>query len=229
LLKEFLSQFLYNLIYLSCMKIKLRVKLLVFVLVLFALFSCCREDPVESERIALTENEQQLIPYEIGQHINFIHSNGYEFEFEVTDDTLEWQTYSEFCEWNCCGQEYISYQVRTTTLESAYPDLTINISIGSYGFGYYPEFLSLDINHRHFLSIAYDSLANFACDPRYGMNCLDSVIIRDKTYKDVVEKKFDSHYFIEDSTILIPESVFYNHLGLLQIKMSDEETFSVNP
>ncbi len=198
----------------------------VFGISLIVITSCCREDSVETARYELTEGELKLIPYEYGQKINFIHSNGYEFVFSVTQDTMEWRTYSPFCEGNCCGLDYISYQVRTTKLESSYPVLTITMSIDSYSD--YPGGFSLDINHRHFLTMKYDSLANFICAQSYDMICFDSVIIHNKTYKNVVEKKFDSHYFIDDSTIQVPETILYNSLGLLQIKMSNEETFSIN-
>ena len=207
---------------------KLKISHFSIVLLLALFVSCCREDPVEIARIELSQDELELIPYNYSQQVNFIHSNGYEFAFSVTTDTIVWDSYSAFCEWDCCGQEYVSYQVKTTTLESAYPNLVVTISIMGYDYGNYLKFLGLDINHRHFVSMPYDSLANFVCEPRYEAVFLDSVIIRDKPYKEVIEKKFDNHYFIDDSTVLIPESILYNDLGLLQIKMSNEETFSIN-
>lgn len=212
------------------MKIKLSLKLIgfAFASAVFALTSCCTEESVETARYQLSGNELELIPYENGQKIGFVHSNGYEFDFTVTEDKLEWQVYQEFCEWNCCGLDYYSYEVRTTKLASAYPDLTIEMSIGSYSYGYYPSFFNLNINNRHFLSIQYDSLANFICNSSSGVICFDTVSIQNEIYTDVIEKKFDIHYFIEDSTILVPESILYNSLGLLQIKMSNAETFSIN-
>jgi hypothetical protein len=212
------------------MKIELTFKLIgfAFASAMFALTSCCRDESVETARYQLSGNELKLIPYENGQKISFVHSNGYEFDFTVTEDKLEWQVYQEFCEWNCCGLDYYSYQVRTTKLASAYPDLAIEMSLSSDAYNLYPRIFSLNINNRHFLSIQYDSLANFICSPSNGTICFDTVSIQNEIFTDVIEKKFDMHYFIEDSTILVPESILINSLGLLQIKMSNAETFSIN-
>lgn len=197
---------------------------------LFVITSCCREDSVETARYELTEGELQLIPYEFGQKINFIHSNGYEFDFTVTQDTMEWRTYSPFCEGNCCGLDYISYQVRTTEMESSYPALKLKMTVGEFGYDEnYPKFFSLDINHRHFLSIQYDSMGSFICNNDQEVLCHDTISIQNEIFTMVVEKYFDSHYFIDDSTILVPGSALYNNLGLLQIKMSNDETFSIKP
>ena len=75
--------------------------------------SCCREDSMETARYELTSDELALLPYFNGQKINFVHSNGYSFDFNVIEDKIEWKEYHDFCEWNCCGNDYFSYQVKT--------------------------------------------------------------------------------------------------------------------
>lgn len=77
------------------------------------------------------------------------------------------------------------------------------------------------------MTMQYDSLSNFICDGNNAV-CYDSILIHEKLYTNVIEKNFDNHYFIQDSAVLIPESILYNNLGLLQIKMSNDETFSIN-
>jgi hypothetical protein len=207
----------------------MRINLPGLFVVFLMISSCCRQDPVETARYELSDIELELIPYSYGQQINFIHSNGYTFQFSVTEDKLEWNEYYRFCEWNCCGQDYFSYQVKTTRLESVYPNLIIELSLGGIRFSdYIPMFLNLNINNRHFISMQYDSTSNFICDSVNKVMCYDSILIHDKSYTNVIEKYFDSHYFIQDSTVLIPESILYNKLGLLQIKMSNDETFSLN-
>jgi len=211
------------------LSIKMRICLSGLLIILLLNSSCCRQDPIETARYELSDSELALIPYAYGEQIDFVHSNGYTFQFSVTEYKLEWEEFYEFCEWNCCGQNYFSYQVKITKLESAYPNLIIELSLGGTRFSdYSPMLLNFNINNRHFITMQYDSLSNFKCDGLNRAICHDSILIHDKLYTGVIEKYFDSHYFIQDSTILMPESILYNHLGLLQIKMSNDETFSLN-
>ena len=47
-------------------------------------------------------------------------------------------------------------------------------------------------------------------------------------YYEVFMRKFDSHNFIDDSTVLVPMSVYFNNLGLIQLEMSNYETYTIN-
>ena len=200
-----------------------------FLIVLFFFSSCCRKDSTETARYALSQEELLMIPYEQGQKISFKHSGGYAFDFSVTEDRLEWRQFFEFCEWNCCGEDYFSYQTRNTVLESAYPNLRITLSLGGTSYSeYVPLVLTLDINSRHSLSMPYDTSYRFICDPWTKAVFYDTLMVNDKLYTGVLMKPFDIHSFITDSTVLIPASVLYNYQGLIQITMTNDETYMLN-
>lgn len=201
-----------------------------FFLLILASFvtSCCTEEFVQTGRFELPAGERTLIPYSKGQQITFVHSNGYAFNFVVTGDTVEWRTYYDLCGGRCCVQGYFTYQVKKTTLESEYPHLNVTLYLGGAETGYYhPMLLSLGINHRHFASMQYDSSLKFLCDTALKATCYDSVQLGNRMYYDVYEKQFDSHFFITDSSLLVPASILYNKLGLIQIKMSNNETYTL--
>ncbi len=206
------------------MKRKL-LELLVFVLIFS---SCCNEQSIETARYELSPEELQLIPYQMGQEINFKHSKGYTFSFKTIMDKVEWKEYHDFCEWNCCGQDYSSYQVKNTQIQSSYPNLTIDFSLGGLDYRDYQNALEININSRHFISLPYDTLGNIVCDGTTNTICHDSILIDNTYYYDVKEKPFDRHSFIQDSSVLIPESIIYNDNGLIQIKMSNNETYSIH-
>ncbi len=197
------------------------------ILILGAVLYSCKDHPVEIARFELGEAEQNLVPYHSGQQIDFIHSNGYEFTFNVTQESLEWFKHFDFCEWGCRNQEYFSYQVKTVIMESDYPVLSLRFCVGGDAWQeYYDNVLNFDINQRHFISMPYNSQAEFICDTLTGIVVYDTVLIGTTEYYNVYEKAFDSSFFI-DSTNMAPKSILYNSQGLLQIKMSNDETYSV--
>lgn len=204
-------------------------KIIQIVILSLLVSSCCTKDPIETARYELTPDELALLPYTKGEKINFIHSNGYPFDFYVAKDKIEWKTYNDFCEWHCCGYEYFSYQVKTSILESAYPKFEIIFSLGDTKFhDNYPQALNIKVNNRHFIQFPYDSLAHFICDSVTGTAYYDSVYLNNQMFYKVVKRDFDNHYFINDSSALVPMSVYFNNLGLIQLKMSNHETFTIN-
>ena len=110
------------------------------------LTSCCNEDNVEVARYELTQYELELIPYTLGQKVVFEHSNGYEFNAYVEEIATEWQQYFDFCEWNCCGQDYFSYQTKRVFLVSSYPNLRMRFRLN--------ESIYSDYTPRIFISIS---------------------------------------------------------------------------
>ena len=195
------------------------------VIVCLLCIACCNEKGTEAARYSLSDKELNLIPYSKNQKINFVHSNGYAFDFVVTENKTEWEILDNFCEWNCCGIDYISQQYKTTTLTSSYPLMTIRLSIYGNETGLSRNSISLNCNNRYSLSIPYDSTANFIADSVSKSFLFDSVLINSKTYYHVIEQYFNTSY--EDTTILHPLSIIYNEKGLLQIKMSNDEKFSI--
>jgi hypothetical protein len=201
---------------------------IIIVAIPLAFTSCCNEEDVEVARYNLTESELALIPYTLGQRVTFTHSNGYEFDAFVDDIATEWQQYYDFCEWYCCGQEYFSYQTKRVLLRSSYPNLRMRFKLSENFYGEYsPMNINFDINHRHIVTIPYDSLGNFLTEaPEIFIH--DSVSLNGITYHCVAEKLFDFHMFVDDKEVNTPYSILYSKsIGLLQIKMSNNETFTI--
>lgn len=200
--------------------------ILIFSSCLLVFSSCCFKKPNETARYALSESELKLIPYEMNDIIQFEHSEGYEFEFEVVEDIIEWKKYSDFCEWNCCGQDYFSYQSRKTTLISFYPNFEIHLLLGENHFDYTPNTLTIDINSRHYFIMEYDSLAEIQV--RDNMILHDSLILNNIVFKNVIEKPIQYRTYTNDSIELMPQSILFNECGLLQIKMNNDETYTIS-
>lgn len=202
-------------------------KTLAPLLVIAAVFSaCCREESQEIARYELSASELDLIPYSLGEKVNFIHSNGYTFDFTVTDEKIEWKTYQPFCEWDCCGIDYFSYQVKTTTLESSYPQFTLRFSLGnSASFEGASNNLVISLNGYSFI-VQYDEEINLLSNSTEHTILLESVTLNGKHYSNVIEKTF----IYDDSSTsgLRVEKMYYNKLGLLQIKLSNNETYTIN-
>lgn len=201
----------------------------IFLLLYIAVFisSCCTDESLETARYELTQTEQKLIPYQSSSSVNFIHSNGYSFDFKVVEDTMQWLQYHEFCEWNCCGQDYYSYQQKTVRMESDYPRIKISFNLNTSFENYTPRYLGITINNYYF-NLPYDSAANFLIEDYYKLVQYDSLMLNNRMFYNVVSQESVSSYSFEDSTLLRPETLFYNNLGLLQIKMSNDETFTFN-
>lgn len=197
----------------------------IFVIIPFIIVSCC-DDQVEIARFELTQNEKGLIPYTLDQNITFIHSNGHEFDFNVTVNEIKWLEHHDFCEWSCCGQEYFSYQQKTVKLESVYPIINISLYLGGDLWGeYYPDMLFVEFN-RNEVSFPFDNETKFICDTLTKTEHFDSLFFGDMMYYDVYMKDFDSNHFA-DTSVLNAKTLFYNSIGILQIKMTNDETFTI--
>lgn len=200
-----------------------------FILVSFLVTFCCRDESEETARYELSPEELNLLPYQYGEKINFLHSMGYSFDFTVTEERLEWKKYYDFCEWNCCGNDYFSYQTKTIILESAYPRFHIEFSQGGSRYhDYIPFALNMEMNYSYFTQFPYDSLAVFINDSLSQTSFFDSLVLHDNLFYDVVKRDFEFYRPEEDSTLLLPGSVYLNSLGLLQIEMTNNESFTLN-
>lgn len=204
-------------------------RILIFIFVAVFVTSCCTDESTETARFELSTAEQNLIPYKSGEKISFVHSNGYTFDFNVVEDTTQWKQYYDFCEWNCCGQDYYSYQVRTAVLESVYPKFHIEFSLGTSNYSEYsPGIMNIQLNYSKSFQFPYDTSAAIICDTLSKTVFHDSIYLNDRLYFNVFEKDFETYNFLSDSLALSPKTLFYNNKGLLQIKMSNNETFTYN-
>ncbi len=197
------------------------------ILLISILISSCRHKSIETARYELSEKELSLLPYQYGDSINFIHSNGYSFYFVVTEDILEWKKEYEFCEWfGTC--RYSSYQVKSLVLKSNYPRMNLDISIGGTDEYYLLQTLNIDLNYDYNIQFPYDSLTNFICDSSTATIYYDSLLLNNKMYHNVYSGNIDRQRFINDSSIIVPQTMFINNFGIIQIKMSNNETYTIN-
>lgn len=198
--------------------------LITYLIILSAFPTCCNDDAVEAEKISLSESEVQLIPYSLNQSINFKHSNGFTFNFIVTQDTYNWNS-DNYCD-ECCGGEYTSYQERFVSLESKYPEFNISLSLNSLQyFEIEGKIMDVKINRYNF-NLEYDDNSKFICE---NVICHNEIVINDKTYFNVIESELENNYDTNSSITLYPQIIFYNkNFGIIQIKMSNNETYSLN-
>lgn len=198
--------------------------LITYLIILSAFPTCCRDEAVETKKISLSESEIKLIPYSINQSINFKHSNGFIFNFIVTQDTYNWNS-DNYCD-ECCGGEYTSYQERLVSLESEYPEFNISLSLNSLSY-FENEEKIMDINiNRYNSKLKYNDNSKLICE---NIICHNEIVINDKTYYNVIESELKNNYDTNSSINLFPQIILYNNnFGIIQIKMSNNETYSIN-
>src|SRR6478752_3963876 len=115
----------------------MKIKLILLLTVFLALSSCWSPDYVEDARVGLDIGTQQLIPYQKDQKINFIHSKGYAFDFTVAQSDLLWDLHDN--QYGGCIPtpslprtiHYTTYQSKTVTIQSEYPNIGIRLSMQS--------------------------------------------------------------------------------------------------
>ncbi len=172
----------------------------------FSLIGCCTGGNMETARYYLTEDDKLSIPYSVQQSISFIHSNGYSFDLIVTDESTKMQrTETEHCDTN-----FASYEVKDFVLQSFIPEFYITVTYSA--LPYLPA-LYVGINGTQFY---FDTNR----DPD-----LASAQIGELTYADV----YFADAFIADSTFITPQRLWFTKAnGIIQIQMTNGETYSIN-
>ncbi len=184
------------------MKTKILISLM---LLTFAASSCAECRNIKSYK--LTEAEKQMIPYELGQTVNFINSMGQPFVLTVGRNTIyTWQ-----------NDECWSFEIQSVHLMSELGDaeirLTISgeynqISIYIFGFGY---------------GLGYDEDGTFKTYtpfPDAEQFFHESIEINGKVFYDVVEQNNSSN----------GTQLFYNKTyGILQVNKDGENFLTINP
>lgn len=195
-----------------------------YLILLSAFPTCCNEDPIETEKIALSPSETLLIPYSLNQSVSFKHSNGFIFDFLVTDDNYKWNRDS-YCD-ECCGEEYTSYQERVVTLKAKYPEFNVVLALNTLDqFHTKEKNMSININ-RYQSHLKYDNDGQFICDTT---TCYDEIMINNNSYFNVIETSLENRYRTNNAINLYPQKVLYNaNFGIIQIKTSNNETYSLN-
>lgn len=194
----------------------MKIKLIFLSTMFLALFSCDEYEHVERAKYELEAGKKQLIPYQKGQKINFIHSKGYAFDFRVVVDTITWSN-NKFMYERSVKSYYDSFQVRTVKLVSDYPDFWITLDVSAE-----PNQNQLHVMLNYFKTyISFDE--KYKLIPSDGQKLHESILINNKIYQNVIE------LYIGTNSDGFNQSIFYNdQQGLLQIRYSDDETFSIN-
>ncbi len=181
------------------------VKKATIVLLVILLGLCCKES-FESDRFLLSEDEKSFIPYQINDKVGFIHSGGFRFDLTATNIITELQrTNTEHC-----GEPYITYETKTVALQSGTPQFDISVAVFPKEFSPY---FTININRYYFQKELTEP-------PDY-----DTLTLNGRLFKDVY--KMEIQY--GDTSLIIPQQVLYNCTnGLLQIKMTNDETFTID-
>ena len=154
----------------------------------------------------LTNVDKQMIPYELGQTVSFIDSEGQPFILTVTTDTTVLFTDREM------DNLYLTIYRRVVRLQS--DSLRISLSVTAK----YPKdsYNTIDIDIRLIPSVYlhYDKSGNFLTNTFNFFH--DSIEINGKVYYDVIEQKGNTQ-------------LFYNKTyGILQINRDGENFLTIN-
>ena len=179
------------------------IKHLLLISLLF-LSSCCREG-LETDKFLLTTSDVELIPYILGNSISYTHSNGLEFNIDVSDKNTQMQQ----TDIEHCGDPYTTFESLHVKLQSSIPALQIEfekksnnfdplmwVYVNGYGF-------SLDLNQ---------------------VPDLDTLTLNGTQYSDL----YSADAYLVDSLIICPKQLFYNkEFGLLQLIMTNDEKVTI--
>ena len=174
--------------------------LLAFVAILISSFK------KEFERYELPEG---LIPYELGQIISFIDSEGQAIDLIVIENNTEWIQDPDGAFGN-----YTSYEKKTIILKSEANNLEIKLQINWSSTD--RLLFTIFINNSWEFALTSDKKGKFLYN---GYNYFyESLEINGKVYYDVVEHQY--HVF---------KQLFYNKTyGILQINMGGENFLTIN-
>jgi hypothetical protein len=173
---------------------------------ILSLFSCKRG--VETERVLLSDEELAFVPYEAGDTIPFMHSNGYPFDFKVVTK----ERYLSPMMVYDSGKDFITFETLSFTMKSVEPDLNFSIML-----------IPLKIYEGYNVQITLNG--NSFMPPTIDQVDFDSILINNKMYYQVMGLG-NSWY---DSTLISIDSIYYNRTqGLIKIGMTNDEAFYLN-
>jgi hypothetical protein len=161
---------------------------------------------MESNKYILSDSEKEFIPYAINETINFIHSEGFEFNLNVINKNTEFRK----TETDHCGDDYTSYEALNLELESSIPELYINVEINPNNLSPY---LIISVNKN-----------NFYINMRQNPD-IETVTINGKEFYNVYQTESN----IVDTSLITPKQILYNkEIGIIKITMTNNETFTIN-
>lgn len=177
-----------------------------FALALTALYGCGSTDScndVAHPDNKLAEIQKTVGNFKKGKTTHYVHSNGFEFDLAVTQDSIYTKKLRDFC---VDGVE----ETRSVILSSTYP--IINVEINFYGSEYTTPMMVrnsetsfyVELEERHILD--EDDIAT-----------LDTITFNGVTYDSVLVVKND------DKSRLY----FSKKKGILKLEISDDEYFTI--
>jgi hypothetical protein len=190
--------------------------------------ACCRHKAVEIARYELSQGEVELVPYRAGQQINFKHSGGYAFHFDVVEDKTEWRRESEFIEMTLCSPNYWYYQARKVVLASTYPVITIVLEVVANEYRY----PSTDDYVYGGIEVAVNGFGGYiprdftADTTKYHA----TILINNNEYRNVIETDLRLHG-IEEGEIAVKSTaslLYSKEVGIIQLTMADDEIYSID-
>lgn len=190
------------------------------------LSSCCNEEPVETNRFALSMMQTQLLPYQQGSEIEFEHSSGFAFAFRVTEINDQWVEQRDHCGHRCCGGSYVTTQYREVNLRSTYPEIDLNLGIQALGNDFSgPAAIQLTFHRHHQTELPYAGTEGYICSENFVV-CFDSLALNDQMFYTVFKVDF-SVQPDPGNQGLAPRSVYYNELGIVHLDMTNDDSFTI--
>ena len=199
---------------------------LIFLPLLGLILSACPSpERVLVAEYPLSDSLAQIIPYNNSDTVVMLGDSGQKVLFEVSK-ARAWEEKS----FNYCGLvrprqiEYIRYEYISTTLNSYYPEITINLTL-------YPKklfidslaLLKIEIGNMYYCYLYYDT----AFVAMENTEVIDSISLGHRTFYNVVKAELTN--YLPDSNAVYFTELYYNKIyGIICLKMSDNEQFVVN-
>ena len=177
--------------------------LIIFTLLIIFVFSCYNRE----KRCKLSKVDKQMIPYELGQTINFIDSLGHPIVLLNDHDKISW-----------VGENgYLFYECRHISMKSQLDNFHIGIIVEASCYASNNNNIYVIVNSFE-LNIEYNSKGEFVTnDYAYQQKPLESLEINGKIYYDLVENKRYNH------------TIYYNKTyGVLQLIIDGRDVLTIN-
>ena len=192
-------------------------KYVFILLLLITATACCPYDPpVLIDYGKIPDSILVMVPYQNGQIYKFRHSGGLAIEFTAMRQSNEkWQG----CENEWCCQIKYKYEENTTTLIPDYPVFSFGLDLENM----HPEAFGFIVRVGYYwFQVPTNGYQSNNC------GFADSLLIGDKFYYDVFKIKsiYGTAY---DRDTIFADSMYYSYKkGILQVKMSNGEKYSID-
>ena len=177
-----------------------------FALALTALYGCGSTDTcndVAHPDNKLAEIQKTVGNFKKGKTTHYVHSNGFEFDLAVTQDSIYTKKLRDFC---VDGVE----ETRSVILSSTYP--IISVEINFYGSEYTTPMTVRNSETSFYVELDSEHLLD-----EENISTLDTITFNGVTYDSVLVVKND------DKSRLY----FSKKKGILKLEISDDEYFTI--